>query len=188
MREILSAMPADAPGALIVQHMPAQFTKSFATRLNEICTIEVKEAEEGDQVLRGRALIAPGDKHMLLWRCDTNYYVSIKDGPTVCRQRPSVEVLFSSVAKYAGSNAIGVILTGMGNDGANGLLRMRESGAHTIAQDEESCVVFGMPCEAIKCEAVEVVAPLSEIAQKMIHFAESSSKPTKKDYTLIKEK
>ncbi|MCD6570378.1 MAG: chemotaxis response regulator protein-glutamate methylesterase [Deltaproteobacteria bacterium] len=163
LRSVLTVLPATAPGAVIVQHMPAGFTKAFADRLNEICAIEVKEAQNNDTVVPGRALIAPGNKHMLLRRSGAMYYVQIKDGPRVCRQRPSVEVLFDSAAKYAGSNAVGVIMTGMGSDGAEGLLAMKQSGAVTIAQDEESCVVFGMPKEAIKLGAVDHVASLDSI-------------------------
>jgi two-component system chemotaxis response regulator CheB len=152
--------------------MPAQFTTSFAQRLNNECTVNVKEAQDGDHVLPGRVLIAPGGYHMLLQRSGANYYVTIKDGPPVCRQKPSVEVMFDSVAKFAGANAVGAILTGMGNDGASGLLKMRENGAHTVAQDEASSVVFGMPKEAIECGAAEKVVPLSEVAQNMIMFAQ----------------
>ena len=163
LRSILAAMPSMAPGMVIVQHMPAGFTKAFADRLNDICAIEVKEAQDKETVTSGKALIAPGNKHMLLRRSGAMYYVQVKDGPRVCRQRPSVDVLFNSVARYAGSNAVGVILTGMGADGAEGLLAMKESGAVTIAQDEESCVVFGMPKEAIKLGGVEHLASLEAI-------------------------
>lgn len=165
---VLSAFPADAPGILVVQHMPANFTKSFATRLNDECAISVKEAEEGDRVIPGRALIAPGGFHMELNRSGANYFVNITDGPQVCLQKPSVEVMFDSVAKYAGSNAVGAILTGMGKDGAQGLLNMRNAGASTIAQDEDSCVVYGMPKEAIKLNAAENIVSLSGITQKII--------------------
>ena len=171
LTRVLSALPANAPGTLVVQHMPAKFTTSFAERLNGECVVNVKEAQNGDHVIPGRVLIAPGGLHMLLQRSGANYYVTVKDGPPVCRQNPSVEVLFNSVAKYAGSNAIGAILTGMGDDGASGLLDMRRSGAHTIAQDEASCVVFGMPMEAIDRGAAEKVVPLSEIAQTMVNCA-----------------
>ena len=170
---LLSALPANAPGTLIVQHMPAHFTTSFAERLNNGCAVNVAEARNGDHVIPGRALIAPGGLHMLLQRSGANYYVSVKDGPPVCRQRPSVELMFNSVAKYAGANAVGAILTGMGNDGAGGLLNMRESGARTIAQDEASSVVFGMPKEAIERNAAEKVMPLSDIAQAMISLAQN---------------
>ena len=169
---LLSALPANAPGILIVQHMPAHFTTSFAERLNNECAVNVSEAKNGDRVIPGRALIAPGGLHMLLQRSGASYYVSVKDGPPVCRQKPSVELMFNSVAKYAGANAVGAILTGMGNDGAGGLLSMRENGAHTIAQDEASSVVFGMPKEAIERNAVEKIMPLSDIAQAMINLAQ----------------
>ncbi|HWZ21976.1 MAG TPA: chemotaxis response regulator protein-glutamate methylesterase [Cytophagaceae bacterium] len=160
----LQAIPADAPGILIVQHMPEKFTKSFAQRLDSLCKITVKEAENGDGVLRGRALIAPGNKHMLLKRSGARYYVEIVDGPLVNRHRPSVDVLFRSIAKYAGQNSVGIIMTGMGDDGAKGLLEMKQAGAKTIAQDEKSCVVFGMPKEAIKLEAVDKILPLEQIS------------------------
>jgi two-component system, chemotaxis family, protein-glutamate methylesterase/glutaminase len=168
IREVLEAMPVDSPGIVIVQHMPEQFTKSFAARLNELCKITVKEAEDGDSVIRGRALIAPGNKHMLLNRSGARYYVQIQDGPLVNRHRPSVDVLFRSTAKYAGANAVGIILTGMGGDGSKGLLEMKEAGAKTIAQDEKSCVVFGMPKEAIKLNAAEKILPLDKIASTIL--------------------
>lgn len=160
----LQALPMDCPGIVIVQHMPEKFTRSFANRLNEICKISVKEAENGDSVIRGRALIAPGNYHMLLKRSGARYYVEVKEGPLVNRHRPSVDVLFRSTARYAGANAIGVIMTGMGDDGARGLLEMHEAGAKTVAQDEKSCVVFGMPKEAIKLGAADKVLPLDSIA------------------------
>ncbi len=169
---VLSALPANAPGTLVVQHMPAHFTTSFAERLNNECALNVKEAQDGYRVIQGRVLIDQGGLHMLLQRSVANYYVTVKDGPPVCRQKPSVEVMFDSVAKFAGANAVGAILTGMGNDGAGGLLNMRRSGAHTVAQDEASCVDFGMPKEAIDRGAAEKVAPLSEIAQSLISFAQ----------------
>jgi two-component system chemotaxis response regulator CheB len=159
----LQAMPLDAPGIVIVQHMPEHFTRAFAARLDTICRISVKEAESNDTVIRGRALIAPGNHHLLLKRSGARYYVEIKDGPLVSRHRPSVDVLFRSAARYAGSNAVGVIMTGMGDDGAKGMLEMKEAGAATIAQDEESCVVFGMPKKAIELNAVDRVLPLSAI-------------------------
>ncbi len=168
---VLAALPVNAPGTLVVQHMPAQFTTSFAERLNGQCSVNVKEAQDGDRVIPGRVLIAPGGFHMLLQRSGANYYVNVKNGPPVCRQKPSVELMFDSVAEFAGANAVGAILTGMGNDGAGGLLKMRQNGANTLAQDEASSVVFGMPREAIECGAAEKVAPLSEIAQNMIMFA-----------------
>jgi two-component system chemotaxis response regulator CheB len=164
LRVFLESLPLDAPGIVIVQHMPELFTKSFANRLNELCKITVKEAENGDTVIRGRALIAPGSKHMLLKRSGARYYVEVKDGPLVNRHRPSVDVLFRSTARYAGKNAIGIIMTGMGDDGAHGLLEMKEAGAHTVAQDERSCVVFGMPKEAIKLNAADKILPLEQIA------------------------
>lgn len=168
---ILTSMPAHAPGIVIVQHMPEKFTKSFADRLNDICSIEVREAQDGDRVIPGRALIAPGNLHMVLRRSGANYYVEVKTGPLVKRQRPSVEVLFNSVAKYAGTNAVGILLTGMGSDGAEGLLKMKQAGASTIAQDEKSCVVFGMPKEAILLGAVDVVLDLKAIPQAMLNYS-----------------
>lgn len=175
LSQVLSALPANAPGTLIVQHMPARFTTSFAERLNGECQVNVKEAQDGDSVIPGRVLIAPGGFHMLLQRSGANYYVNVKDGPPVCRQKPSVEVMFHSVAKYAGANAVGAILTGMGNDGAEGLLNMRNNGAHTIAQDEESCIVFGMPKEAIERGAAEKIVSLSNMAQTLIMFAQNKT-------------
>ncbi|MGA2192112.1 MAG: chemotaxis response regulator protein-glutamate methylesterase [Nitrospirota bacterium] len=168
LRVYLEALPPDAAGTVIVQHMPEKFTAAFAKRLNEICSVEVKEAEDGDTVIRGRAIIAPGNRHMLIKRSGARYYVQVKDGPLVCRHRPSVDVLFRSAARYAGKNAIGVIMTGMGDDGARGMLEMRQAGAHTIAQDCDSCVVFGMPKEAIKNGGVERVLPLDAIPQAVL--------------------
>ncbi|MFB3818742.1 MAG: chemotaxis response regulator protein-glutamate methylesterase, partial [Candidatus Methylomirabilales bacterium] len=159
LREFLAMLPADAPGAVIVQHMPEKFTRSFAARCDELCTIRVREAEDGDRVLVGHALIAPGNYHMALCRKGAQYCVRIRSGPPVNRHRPSVDVLFESVAACAGRNAVGVIMTGMGADGARGLLAMREAGARTIAQDEATCVVFGMPREAIALGAAEAVLP-----------------------------
>lgn len=170
LRTFLEAMPPDAPGIIIVQHMPEKFTRSFANRLNELCRISVKEAENGDSVFRGRALIAPGNYHTLLKRSGARYYVEVKDGPLVNRHRPSVDVLFRSTARYAGRNAIGVIMTGMGDDGARGLLEMKEAGAKTIAQDEKSCVVFGMPKEAIKLGAADFVMPLEQMAPAILNI------------------
>lgn len=164
----LKAMPLDSPGIVIVQHMPEKFTTSFAARLNELCGITVKEAENGDSVIRGRALIAPGNYHLLLKRSGARYYVEVKGGPLVNRHRPSVDVLFRSTARYAGANAVGVIMTGMGDDGARGMLEMKEAGARTVAQDEKSCVVFGMPKEAIKLGAVDKVLPLDSIPEYVI--------------------
>lgn len=163
IRYILEQLPSNTPGIVIVQHMPEVFTRSFANRLNELCQITVKEAEDGDSVIRGRALIAPGNKHMLLKRSGARYYVEVADGPLVNRHRPSVDVLFRSTARYAGKNSIGIILTGMGADGAKGMLEMKEAGAHTVAQDERSCVVYGMPKEAVKLDAVEKIYNLEQI-------------------------
>jgi two-component system chemotaxis response regulator CheB len=171
LQVFLQDMPLDCPGIVIVQHMPEFFTRSFANRLNEICKITVKEAENGDSVIRGRALIAPGNHHMLLKRSGARYYVEVKEGPLVNRHRPSVDVLFRSTARYAGKNAIGAIMTGMGDDGAKGLLEMKEAGASTIAQDEKSCIVFGMPNEAIKLGAADKVLPLDQIAGNVIKMA-----------------
>jgi two-component system chemotaxis response regulator CheB len=164
LREFLEAFPEDAPGIVIVQHMPEHFTAAFAKRLDGLCRITVKEAEDNDTVIRGRALIAPGNKHTLLKRSGARYYVEVKEGPLVCRHRPSVDVLFRSAARYAGKNAIGVIMTGMGDDGSRGMKEMHDSGAQTIAQDEASCVVFGMPNEAIKLGGVDTVLSLDQIA------------------------
>ena len=164
LRALLEALPPDAPGIVIVQHMPEVFTRAFANRLDSICQISVKEAESNDSVIRGRALIAPGNHHLLLKRSGARYFVEIKDGPLVCRHRPSVDVLFRSAARYAGANAVGVILTGMGDDGARGMAEMKEAGASTIAQDEATCVVFGMPNEAIKRGAADQVLPLPVIS------------------------
>ena len=173
LKVFLEALPLDSPGIVIVQHMPEKFTKSFADRLNETCKITVKEAEDGDTVINGRALIAPGNFHMLLKRSGARYYVEVKEGPLVNRHRPAVDVLFRSTARYAGRNAIGIIMTGMGDDGAKGLLEMKEAGAKTIAQDERSCVVFGMPKEAIKLGAANKILPLDEIAGYAISLAKS---------------
>ncbi len=163
LSDFLQSMPLDAPGIVIVQHMPENFTRAFANRLDTICKISVKEAENNDTVLRGRALIAPGNRHTLLKRSGARYFVEIKDGPLVSRHRPSVDVLFRSAARYGGRNCIAVIMTGMGDDGAKGMLEMKEAGAFTIAQDEESCVVFGMPKKAIELNAVDRVVPLKAI-------------------------
>lgn len=168
IREFLQAMPPDCPGIVMVQHMPEKFTASFAKRLDEICVITVKEAQDNDTVIRGRALIAPGNRHMLLKSSGARYYVEIKDGPLVARHRPSVDVLFRSAAQYAGANAVGVILTGMGDDGAHGMLEMKLSGAYNVAQDEHTCVVFGMPKEAIKSGAVDAILPLDMIAHTVL--------------------
>ncbi len=171
LKDLLTAMPLDAPGIVIVQHMPENFTSAFAQRLDTICNLSVKEAETNDTVLRGRALIAPGNRHLLLKRSGARYYVEVKDGPLVSRHRPSVDVLFRSAARYAGPNAVGVIMTGMGDDGAKGLLEMKEAGAFTIAQDEESCVVFGMPKKAIDLRAVEKVLSLQSIPGAILREA-----------------
>ena len=169
----LKQMPIDCPGIVIVQHMPEKFTTSFANRLNEICQITVKEAANNDTVLRGQALIAPGNFHTLLKRSGATYYVEVREGPLVNRHRPSVDVLFRSAARYVGANAIGVIMTGMGDDGAKGLLEMKEAGARTVAQDEKSCVVFGMPKEAIKLGAADRVVPLEQIAGEVLKLAKA---------------
>jgi two-component system, chemotaxis family, protein-glutamate methylesterase/glutaminase len=170
LREFLQALPEDAPGMIIVQHMPEKFTACFANRLNSICRVTVKEAAHNDSVLRGQALIAPGNKHMLLKRSGSRYYVEIKDGPLVSRHRPSVDVLFRSTARYAGRNAVGVIMTGMGDDGAKGMREMKEAGAYNIAQDEASCVVFGMPNEAIRAGGVIKVMSLEQIAPEVVRL------------------
>jgi two-component system, chemotaxis family, protein-glutamate methylesterase/glutaminase len=172
---VLSQLPTNCPGVVVVQHMPARFTTSFANRLNDECEVNVKEAQDGDHVIPGQVLIAPGGFHMRLCRSGAIYYVEVKDGPLVCRQKPSVDVLFESVAKYAGANAVGAILTGMGEDGAAGLLAMRKTGARTIAQNEASCVVFGMPKEAIELGAAEAIVPLSDVADKMLQFAQNTA-------------
>lgn len=171
LKEVLTAMPPNAPGILVVQHMPAQFTTSFAERLNELSAMTVQEAKDGDSVVNGLALIAPGNYHMVLRRSGAKYYAEVKKGPLVHHQRPSVDVLFHSVAAQAGNNALGAILTGMGADGAAGLLKMREAGARTVAQDEHSCVVFGMPKEAIRQGGVEKVVPLNQITRHLLEMA-----------------
>ncbi|MEW6077359.1 MAG: chemotaxis response regulator protein-glutamate methylesterase [Thermodesulfobacteriota bacterium] len=170
LRVLLEAMPLDAPGIVVVQHMPEHFTTAFAQRLNGICGITVKEADDGDPVLKGQALIAPGNRHTLLKRSGAKYLVQVKDGPLVSRHRPSVDVLFRSAARYAGGNAIGVIMTGMGDDGARGMREMHDTGAYTIAQDEVSCVVYGMPKEAVKMGGVDQVLPLNKIAAEVIRY------------------
>lgn len=172
LREILEGMPADAPGIVIVQHMPEVFTAAFAQRLNQTCRIAVKEAAEGDRILDGRALIAPGNRHVIIRRDGAEYRVHLNDGPLVSRHKPSVDVLFRSVAQSAGANAIGVILTGMGNDGATGLLEMRTAGAVTFAQDEASSAVFGIPREAIGKGAVQSVYSLSAIGPAILAMNE----------------
>jgi two-component system chemotaxis response regulator CheB len=170
IRTVLTALPPNSPGIVIVQHMPAQFTTSFAERLDSLSEISVKEAKDGDSVVNGQALLAPGNYHMLMKRSGARYYVQVKQGPFVHHQRPAVDVLFKSVAQSAGANAIGIILTGMGADGAAGLLQMKEAGAGTIAQDEKSCVVFGMPKEAIKLGAVGKVAGIHSIARTALEM------------------
>ena len=165
---ILAELPAVCPGIVVVQHMPPQFTAAFAARLNSICEIEVREAANNDRVVPGCALIAPGGKHMLLVRSGAQYHVEIKDGPPVNRHRPSVDVLFRSVAKCAGKNALGIIMTGMGDDGARGLKEMRDAGARTVAQDEATCVVFGMPKEAIRLDAAERIEALDNISRLIL--------------------
>jgi len=164
LRTLLEAMPEDSPGLVIVQHMPENFTRSFALRLDSLCRIRVKEAANGDSVLRGQALIAPGNLHTLIRRSGAQYFVEVKEGPLVTRHRPSVDVLFRSTAVNAGKNAIGVIMTGMGDDGAKGMRELKDAGAVTVAQDEATCVVFGMPNEAIKRGGVDQVLPLDKIA------------------------
>ncbi len=167
LRVVLEALPADCPGIVIVQHMPEKFTEAFARRLDSLCAVEVKEACDGDSVLRGRVLIAPGNFHTLLQRSGARYYVTVKDGPLVSRHRPSVDVLFRSAARFAGPNALGIIMTGMGDDGACGLGEMRAAGAVTVAQDEASCVVFGMPKEAIARGAADKIIPLDLLAAEI---------------------
>jgi len=169
--EVLPRLPAGIPGTVITQHIPAGFSRAFAARLNQMCPFEVKEAADGDALSPGRVLVAPGDLHLLLRKNGSGYSVSVKTGPRVCYQRPSVDVMFSSVAEAAGARAVGVLMTGMGSDGAQGLLKMRQAGALTIAQDEASCVVFGMPREAIRAGAADRVLPLSEIARAILAAA-----------------
>ena len=168
LKAILTQLPPNSPGIVIAQHMPANFTKAFADRLNGLCRIRIKEGEDNDSVVPGTCLIAPGNYHMLLRRSGARYYVEVKTGPMVHHQRPAVDVLFNSVAKYAGANAVGVVLTGMGADGADGIKTMKGAGAKTIAQDEASCVVFGMPKEAIKTGCVDKVLSLRNIPQGIL--------------------
>lgn len=172
---VLTHLPRVCPGIVIVQHMPAHFTAAFANRLNGISEIEIKEAQANDTVLPGRALIAPGGKHMMLKRSGAKYVVDVVDGPLVSRHKPSVDVLFRSVAKYAGKNALGIIMTGMGDDGASGMLEMRNSGAHTLGQNEESCVVYGMPREAFKKGAVEREVHLNKIPHEIMEYHKGHS-------------
>ncbi|KQN94376.1 two-component system response regulator protein-glutamate methylesterase [Sphingomonas sp. Leaf231] len=169
LREVLEALPANSPGIVIVQHMPESFTKAFAKRLNGLCEVDVKEAEDGDTVMRGHVLIAPGGlRHTMLERQGARYVVAVKEGPLVSRHRPSVDVLFRSAARNAGANAVGIIMTGMGDDGARGLLEMKQAGARTIAQDEATSVVFGMPKEAIARDAADRIVPLGTIARELL--------------------
>ena len=168
LRVFLEKLPVNSPGMVIVQHMPEHFTQSFAQRLDSLCKVHVAEAKDNDSVIRGTVLIAPGNKHTLLKRSGARYYVEVKDGPLVTRHRPSVDVLFRSAARYAGKNAVGVIMTGMGDDGAKGMTEMHDAGAYTIAQDKDSCIVFGMPAEAIKAGAVDCILPLNDIADEVI--------------------
>lgn len=170
MKNVLMKLPPNIPGIVVVQHMPANFTTAFADRLNTLCQFQVKEAQDNDTVVPGICLIAPGNFHMLLRRSGARYYVEVKTGPMVHHQRPAVDVLFKSTAKYAGANAVGVILTGMGADGAEGMKEMKNAGAGTIAQDEKSCVVFGMPKEAIKLGGVDKILPLDNIANEIIRM------------------
>ncbi len=174
LKEVLTQMPPDCPGIVIAQHMPEGFTKSFAARLDSLCNISVKEAEHGDRILPGHAYLAPGHSHLLVARSGANYVCELSQDEPVNRHRPSVEVLYRSAARYAGKNAIGIILTGMGKDGALGMKEMHEAGAHTIAQDEASCVVFGMPREAIAQGGVDEVLPLNRIAQRVLECLDQS--------------
>jgi len=168
LRGFLRSMPADAPGVIIVQHMPENFTSGFAKRLDMLSAMTVKEAEDGDSVIPGRALLAPGNRHMFLRRSGARYHVEVKDGPLINRHRPSVDVLFKSTARYAGRNAVGVLMTGMGSDGAEGLLEMKKAGAATLAQDETTCVVYGMPYEALKLGAVDRVESLVNLPRAVL--------------------
>ncbi|ABK99226.1 protein-glutamate methylesterase/protein-glutamine glutaminase [Pelobacter propionicus] len=170
LKVFLEMLPEDTPGIVIVQHMPENFTAAFAKRLDATCRVTVKEARDNDTIVRGRALIAPGNHHALLKRSGARYYVEIKDGPLVSRHRPSVDVLFRSAARYAGRNAVGVIMTGMGDDGARGMREMYDAGAITIAQDEATCVVYGMPCEAVKQGGVHKITPLQHIAAEVLRL------------------
>ena len=173
LREFLMELPLDSPGLVIVQHMPENFTAAFATRLDGLCKVTVKEAKDGDSVITGQALIAPGNKHTLLKRSGARYYVEVADGPLVCRHRPSVDVLFRSAARYAGKNAVGIIMTGMGDDGSRGMKELHDVGAYNIAQDEATSIVFGMPKEAIKIGAVDKVLPLPSIAGTLVRVVKS---------------
>ena len=170
LEAVLKALPPEVPGIVIVQHMPEKFTAMFAERLNTLCKLEVREARDGDRVMPGRALIAPGGRHMMLRRSGAQYYVEVADGPLVNRHKPSVDVLFRSVAQIAGRNALGVIMTGMGDDGARGMKEMHDAGAMTVAEDESTCVVFGMPKEAIKLGGVDRIVPLDLIPAEIIAY------------------
>ncbi len=170
LEAVLTRLPAVCPGIVIVQHMPEKFTALFADRLNGLCQLEVREAQNGDRVIPGRALIAPGGRHMMLKRSGAQYYVEVADGPLVNRHKPSVDVLFRSVAQVAGKNALGIIMTGMGDDGARGMKEMHDAGAQTVAEDESTCVVFGMPKEAIRLGGVDKVTPLDRIPQEIIAY------------------
>jgi len=170
LETVLTELPATVPGIVVVQHMPEKFTAAFAHRLNALCALEVREAQDNDRLLPGRVLIAPGGRHMLLKRSGAHYLVEVRDGPAVNRHKPSVDVLFRSVARVAGRNALGIIMTGMGDDGAAGLLEMRQAGAHTVAQDEASCVVYGMPKEAVKRGAVEQQLSLWGMAGEIVRY------------------
>ena len=176
LEAVLTALPTTAPGIVIVQHMPEKFTASFAQRLDSLCEIRVKEAANNDRVLPGHALIAPGGKHMLIKRNGAQYHVEVVDGPLVNRHKPSVDVLFRSVAKFAGKNAVGIIMTGMGDDGARGLKEMQQAGSATVAQDEKSCVVFGMPKEAIALDAVDKIMSLDYIPAEIMRYAHLQNK------------
>lgn len=175
LKEIFEVLPSNSPGIVMCQHMPENFTESFAERLNSISAVDVKEARDGDEVTPHVALLAPGGRHMRLKRSGARYYVQVVDGPLVSRHRPSVDVLFRSVAKYAGANSVGIMLTGMGSDGAKGMLEMKEAGAINIAQDESSCVVYGMPKEAVAIGAVDHILPLDQIPRKALHLASTRS-------------
>jgi two-component system chemotaxis response regulator CheB len=169
-------LPADSPGILITQHMPEAFTRTFARRLDGLCRIAVKEAEHGERILPGHAYLAPGNRHLLLKRSGANYMIGLSDGPPVNRHRPSVDVLFRSAANYAGKNSIGIIMTGMGDDGAAGMLEMHRAGAYTLAQDEQSCVVFGMPKEAIARGGVDEIVPLQDLSGHLLFWLSSHGK------------
>jgi two-component system chemotaxis response regulator CheB len=170
LEAVLTRLPRVCPGIVIVQHMPEKFTAMFAERLDSLCKLEVREAKNGDRVMPGRALIAPGGRHMMLRRSGAQYYVEVADGPLVNRHKPSVDVLFRSVAQIAGRNALGVIMTGMGDDGARGMKEMHDAGARTVAEDESTCVVFGMPKEAIKLGGVDRIVPLDAIPAEIIAY------------------